>query len=257
MASYMFGFMGAVLLVMPDHTVNTMVSSKLGGAAGYGIASGLCYILQGATNHDRLKSVTYKRLNIGLLGFSLMSLAAVPGEAGFLPTFVPALLLSLVATIVRLLGAFAAYSGWVQGLGGKASPRTLIQDFAQDTKETLLGLRVKHKGALFRNAFVHLAIGAFEISLHWSAVARLFMISTIIYSLKDAAERDRLQGTTFIQLNVMVGIWAFLVGIGQTVYPLGFAPKRGAIMFAFAVPFILSALVNTRLKSDKASPRIK
>jgi hypothetical protein len=30
----------------------------------------------------------------------------------------------------------------------------------------------------------------------------------MIYSLKDAGERDRLKETTFIQLNYMVGLWA-------------------------------------------------
>ena len=33
----------------------------------------------------------------------------------------------------------------------------------------------------------------------------------MMYSLKEAAERDSLSGTTFIQMNYMVAIWA-LVG---------------------------------------------
>jgi len=37
----------------------------MGGAAGFGIASGLSYILAGANEHDRLQSDTYKRLNVG------------------------------------------------------------------------------------------------------------------------------------------------------------------------------------------------
>jgi hypothetical protein len=271
-ASYMYGSIGAVLSFTFVHvgSKRALVSSKLGGAAGFGIAAGLCFILQTATQHDRLNSDTYKRLNVGLLGFSVMSLAAIPGEAGFLPTFVPALLLSAIATVARLAGLTAAYRGWVQGLGGKASFRNLAQDFFQGTMESIRGLRVKQKGKLYRNFLLlvifsglssfmdgifklrfakDLVIGAFEISLQWSAVARLFMISTIIYSLKDAAERNRLQGTTFIQLNVMVGIWAFMVGIGQTLHPLGSAPKRGALMFAFGAPFLINALANAVKKS--------
>ena len=264
-----FGSMGVVLLFMPDRTMTTLIASKLGGAAGFGIASGLCHILKGATEHDRLQSDTYKRLNIGLLGFSLMSLPAIPGEASFLPTFVPALFLSIVATLARIFGCFISYQGWVQGMGGKAAPRTLLRDVFKGAKETLGGLRVKNKGKLYRNFLIlvilaafsslmdgifnvryakHLAIGAFEISLHWSAVARLFMLSTMIYSLKDAAERERLKGTTFIQLNIMVALWAFLVGIGQTIYPLGLAPARGALMFAFGSPFIINALINAKSK---------
>ena len=262
-----FGAMGVVLLFMPDRTMTTLIASKLGGAAGFGIASGLCYILRGATEHDRLQSDTYKRLNIGLLGFSLMSLPAIPGEASFLPTFVPALFLSIVATLARIFGVSISYRGWAKGMGDKAAPRTLIAESLKGARETLGGLRVKNKGKLYRNFLVlvmlagfsslmdgifnvryakDLAIGAFEISLHWSAVARLFMLSTMIYALKDAAERERLNGTTFIQLNVMVALWAFLVGIGQTIYPLGFAPTRGALMFAFGGPFIINALINIK-----------
>jgi hypothetical protein len=88
----------------------------------------------------------------------------------------------------------------------------------------------------------------FEISLQGSAVARLFMISTMIYSLKDAAERDRLTGTTFIQLNIMVGAWALLVALGQAIYPLGFAAYRGVEMFAFSLPFFLKALKSLKEK---------
>lgn len=51
----------------------------------------------------------------------------------------------------------------------------------------------------------------FDSSLQWSAVSRLFLIATAIFSLKEAAEADRLsRGNTFIQLNLMVGAWALL-----------------------------------------------
>ena len=51
----------------------------------------------------------------------------------------------------------------------------------------------------------------FDISLQWSGVARLFLISTVMFSLKDLADRDPMTtGTTFIKLNLMVGAWAAL-----------------------------------------------
>jgi len=77
------------------------------------------------------------------------------------------------------------------------------------------------------------------------------MISTMIFSLKDAAERDRLTGTTFIQMNVMIGAWAALVGVGQSVYPLGVAFYRGIEMFAFSLPFFLKALKSQKEKDEK------
>jgi hypothetical protein len=91
----------------------------------------------------------------------------------------------------------------------------------------------------------------FEVSLQWSALARLGMISTMIYSLKDAAERDRLTGTTFIGLNVMVGFWALAVALAQGVTPLGYAPHRGVEMFAFSLPFFVKAFKSQKEKAEK------
>jgi hypothetical protein len=91
----------------------------------------------------------------------------------------------------------------------------------------------------------------FEASLQWSAVGRLFMISTIIYSLKDAAERDRLASTTFIQLNVMVGLWALLAGMGLSIRPFGIELYRGVEMYALSAPFFLKAYKSQKEKDAK------
>jgi len=74
----------------------------------------------------------------------------------------------------------------------------------------------------------------------------------MIFSLKDAAERDRLTGTTFIQLNVLVGTWALLVGLGQSVYPLGVAFHRGVELFAFSLPFFIKAFKSQKEKQEKS-----
>ena len=52
----------------------------------------------------------------------------------------------------------------------------------------------------------------FDISLQWSGVARLFLISTIILSLKDAADREEMTSTAFVKLNLLVAAWA---GLGK------------------------------------------
>ena len=83
------------------------------------------------------------------------------------------------------------------------------------------------------------------------------MISTMIYSLKDAAERDRLTGTTFIELNVMVGLWAILVALGQGFYPNGFAAYRGVEMFAFSIPFLTKAYKSVLEKREKKKKSLK
>ena len=81
------------------------------------------------------------------------------------------------------------------------------------------------------------------------------MITTVVYSLKDAAERDRLTGTTFIQLNLLVGAWAVLVGLGQAVFPYGFAANRGVEMFAIGLPFLIKALKSQKEKTEGEAVR--
>lgn len=80
-----------------------------------------------------------------------------------------------------------------------------------------------------------------DASLQWSAVARLFLIATMIVSLKDAAERDRLTGATFIQLNRLTGFWAVAVAAGQTWTTSGVAANRGIEMLGFGTLFFIKA----------------
>jgi hypothetical protein len=290
-ATFAFGSIGAIVFVMPD---TTMAATKFGCAAGFGIAAGLASILQDANKHGRLSSDTYKRLNVGLFGFSACSLLAVPGEAGFLSTGnLSHALIVVWLSLIRLYGTFVAFTGWSRSVGSVES-KFFIEDMYNGTKATFRGLRVKEKtkALTYRNFLLLTGAGIFsalmdlifsvrvsncvlpmlcclqefflclhdvdditadqyrdvfhktlfEISLHWSAVARRLLIATIIYSLKDAAERDRLSGTTFIQLNMMIGLWAMLVGVGQAIYPSGASAYRGFEMFTFAGPFFIKAL---------------
>lgn len=272
---YIFAAAAALILAMPDRTMTTLLATKLGGSAGFALAAGLCHILHVAATHDRLSSDTYKRLNVGLLGFCVLGLTAVPGEAAFMNSAEHALVVSIFLTAVKSFGVFLSLSGWRYGVfnSGVVTTKRMLRELANGTKESLKGLRVQDnkKALTYRNCLVLVCIGIlssfmeglfsiryqkeftrtwFEISLQWSAVSRLFMISTMIYSLKDAAERDRLTGTTFIQMNILVGFWASVVGLGQAVYPLGFAAYRGVEMFAFSLPFFLKAYKSLKAKSD-------
>jgi len=220
-----------------------------------------------------------------LLGFSALGLTAVPAEAGFLGSFSAALAVTVFLTLVKLYGTALAFVGWKQGVmpedattttSSFLAPKRMLRVLVQGTKATVKGLKVKsnNKGLTYRNCLLLLCMGVvssfmeglfniryqkeftrtwFEISLQWSAVARLFMLTTMVYSLKDAAERNRLTGTTFIQMNLMVGFWAVVVGLGQAVYPLGFAAYRGVELFAFSFPFFLKAFKAMKEKSEKAN----
>ena len=275
---YIFGAAALLILAMPDRTMTTLLATKLGGSAGFALAAGLCHVLQGAATHDRLSSDTYKRLNIGLLGFCALGLAAVPGEGAFMNSATHALVVTMLLTFIKLFGTVLSLMGWKRGIqidgGMKAcTPNRMLRELVTGTKETVQGLKIgsNKKALTYRNCLLLVTMGIlssfmeglfniryqnefrrtwFEISLQWSAVSRLFMISTMIYSLKDAAERDRLAGTTFIQINIMVGFWALVVGLGQAVYPLGFAAYRGVEMFAFSLPFFLKALKSLKEKSE-------
>ena len=275
--SYVFMAIAAILFVIPDHTATLQLGAKFGGAAGCAIAGGLCNILASANDKDRLSSDTYVRLNLGLLGFSGVGLFFVPAEAGFFFRASPAIALSLVLTLAQAYGALLSFLGWRRGVDptGRLPVEALAQEVKEGTISTLKGLRVEHakQARGYRNCLCLVVLGLlanivegnfnyrymeafhrswFEVSLNGSAVSRLFMISTMIYSLKDAGERNRLTGTTFIQLNTMIGIWALVVAMGQSIYPLGFAFFRGFKMLAFSILFFTKAFQSfTEKQADK------
>ncbi|KAL7556808.1 hypothetical protein ACA910_005243 [Epithemia clementina (nom. ined.)] len=265
--SYLFLSLAAILFLIPDHTATVQLAAKFGGAAGYGMAGGLCHILASANDNDRLSSDTYLRLNLGLLGFSGLGILFVPAEAGFFFKFPPALVLSMILTLAQAYGVLLSFLGWRRGVDPTAiqSIEELVQELKDGTISSLRGMRVENaKQALgYRNCLLMVVSGIFsnmmegnfnfryrealrrswfDVSLNGSAVSRLFMVATMIYSLKDAGERDRLSGTTFIQLNVLIGLWAMLVALGQSIYPLGFAFHRGVEMCAFSLFFLAKAL---------------
>jgi hypothetical protein len=284
-AQYGFTIASIIIFIIPDRTLTTLLATKWGGTAGFAIAARLCYILRNANIENRLQSDTYKRLNIGLLGFSFIGLFAIPGEAAFLNSKITTRFVAGLLTILRLFGSMVAFNGWSYAIPSStvtnstkvsSFPRELFDEIGNGVRTTIKGLKVNSakKALTYRNCLLIICFGIissfmeglfyiryqkeftrtwFEITLQWSAISRLFMIGTMIYSLKDAAERDRLAGSTFIELNLIIGIWASLVGLGQAIYPLGFAAYRGVEMFAFSIPFLLKAYRSQREKQLSAN----
>jgi len=153
---YLFVSLAAILFLIPDRTATAQLATKFGGAAGYGMAGGLCHILAGANDHDRLGSDTYTRLNIGLLGFCALGIMFVPAEAGFFFKATPAIIMSLVLTIAQGYGILLSFLGWKRGVdpagtvGLRQTPQNLVEELREGTKNTLRGLRVDNaKKALF------------------------------------------------------------------------------------------------------------
>ena len=97
------------------------------------------------------------------------------------------------------------------------------------------------------------------VSITLSSIGRLGMLSFILYVLKDAAERKELESKTFIILNMIVGLWAFGVGIAQGLVnstPTNpFDIKRAADKFLFGVLFFNNGVLSLLSKIGMISKR--
>jgi hypothetical protein len=216
----------AIIFLMPDKTRTVQLERKLGGACGFGLAAALSNILAVASARSRLAQGagvdSYKKLNLGLIAFCAIGLFAVPGESAFTPLTIPATLLAGFMSMVRVLGGVTAYFGWRAGVKKNAS---IVEELAvgvQSTKESL-DLEKSHKGWFYKYSTVFVAFGVltnmmligrskldFDISLEVSAIARLFLIASMLLTLKDADDKEQLSGKTFVQMNFMLAAWAFI-----------------------------------------------
>ena len=218
-------------------------------AGNVSLPAGVAYIMISAAKNDRLKSDTYKRLNLALLGYGLVGLstiATVTEKQKF-----PFLFLPFFFAIVNTV---KAYTYGVLGWDKQRSEKILVQDFVAGTKDTIKGLfsipkNIKSFGYLAATLSVGTMtmsqmVEIFRLLLQGSTdlmaplvsrVGRLALLTAVLYTLKDAADRDRLEGTTFIQLNylsalVMAANCIFLGSLGSIV---GGAAGFFAAFFAF------------------------
>jgi len=181
---------------------------------------GLSHILAGAASHDRLGSDTYKRMNLamllyGIIGLGLISLGDIKRNALFAVAFG----LTCINTV----------KGYVYGVLGldKKGDTSLAADLLDGGKDIITDyftLSKKPSALLYQESTYSLSVmkllKAKEIfesiqskSFSIGALARLnrlVLFSLMTYTLKSAADRDRLGGSTFIQLNYLCGI-GFLV----------------------------------------------
>lgn len=252
-------------------------STFVAGALGHLIlAAGSCRILAGAAKTARLRtSNTCKRLTVGTLWFGLVGLASLPGEAGCLFSTSPSALCGgavVAAQLAKLVTALASFAGWEHGAGGfGAGPwRRLANALGEAGAGCRRAWRVmpvtqERPATFYRTFFVFAMLGnlafnvpalAFDLrqgtglfslpaSLAVSSIARLGLLSALLFALKDAAERKRLDGTTFITLNMMIGLWSFGVGIAKGMADPGpFNIRRAFYRLLFGLPFLNNGILS-------------
>lgn len=179
------------------------------------------FILRGAALHDRLSSDTYKRLNLSVVAYSAMQLLLpVTGWTDRLFFKLPALL--------ALVNGVKGYGYGALGWDKRKKMSTIIVDIKEGFSSSIKGLVKFNKqsigyviGATFLGTmaavkFLELlrimvfpagettANVSMMILSRASRIARLGLMTTIMYTLKDAADRGRLGGTTFVQLNYLM-----------------------------------------------------
>jgi len=186
----------------------------------------ILYILKGAASNDRLGSDTYKRLNIAVICYALVQLVIPTGTLGW-----PSRLSFKVPGFLALVNGIKGYGYGCLGWDKSKDISTVLTDAKEGIKSTLKGLttvKAKSAGYMFGTLLVasmfclklkELCTMLFFSGVETATVASTFtrlsklarfgLMTTIMYTLKDASDRDRLSGSTFVQLN-FVAATAFL-----------------------------------------------
>lgn len=191
------------------------------------LQAGIAYILKGAAENDRLSSDTYKRLNLAVFQFGLISLLA-----GIKMKTNPILaILSIIAMINSVKGYGYGLKGWelrpacakedlLNGIKSNLSCMTKISNIKSAgywaaTVAMVSMTAAKAYEAL--NLFMVSSGNSFLLGTRLFRLAKFTLFSVIMFTLKDAADRGRLEGTTFVELNLMAAVsyasWAGKINI--------------------------------------------
>mmetsp|Transcript_4367 Transcript_4367/g.6355 ORF Transcript_4367/g.6355 Transcript_4367/m.6355 type:complete len:388 (-) Transcript_4367:136-1299(-) len=190
-------------------------------AASMTLPAGIAYILNGAAKNDRLSSDTYKRLNLALGFYGFFGFFA---KSAFKQRMISILwgLTSVVTMINCIKGYGYGLKGWA--LSDKVNP---ISELADGTKSYFATLVKPIKDwKAFGYLVATLLFGYMKLLALSDVITdvfsgssglqfagrniiqyiRLMLLSTLTFTLKDAADRDRLMGTTFIETNIFVAL---------------------------------------------------
>jgi hypothetical protein len=193
---------------------------------GPGLVAGVSYILKDAASNDRLASDTSKRLNLSLLAYGVLglSLPVLDREHFLVPFFIAP---PLLATINAIKGYGYGVLGWDKSKHvcavfpdlqeGFTSTFKSLTKFRKESLDYLLmttmvvamtAVKLKETVELLLNSGGETA-SPLMLASRVSRLARLILFSGVLWSLKDAADRDRLSDTAFVQLNYLSSVAFF------------------------------------------------
>lgn len=219
--SALYGVSGLASLFLIDAPRLLLIQA----ASGPLLAAGFAHILSDAASNDRLKSETYKRLNLVLGQYGLIGLIA----AFFVKQLRQQPLLWIIPSLIAMVNSIKGYG---YGLKGWELEKTsAVDDLVQGTKTSIKCLlsvpkNISSAGYLAATLtmgtlttlklleILQLVVQTGISDSYNSAVigtrvlrySKLTLLTAATFTLKDAADRGRLQGTTFVELNYMVAL---------------------------------------------------
>lgn len=167
----------------------------------------------------------------------------------------------VVPFFLSVVNSIKGYAYGVLGWDKLNSETTLLKDLIKGTKDTIKGFwsipkNFKAFGYLVATAIIaslklqklceiakfaqanSITAGISPLLLRFN---RLALLTLMLYTLKDAADRDRLSGTTFIQLNYLC---ALAMGINAYFYTGGIATVMGGAHAFFAAFFAFNGITS-------------
>ena len=208
-------------LLFKGRGLNDM-SSMFALCSGPLVVGSISHILEGAADHDRLSSDTYKRLNLYMILYGIVNLVTriFGGSSGGIGP------LSIIAPLLLTINSIKGYGYGVLGYA-KDNGKSIIEDLVNGFNSTLgILIKINFKNL---NAIGYLLASWFVVSFKFKELINIVdiivsnggsnnvltkltgyvnyaLLSCVVISLKDACDRNRLLGTTFIKLNFLSGI---------------------------------------------------
>ena len=196
--------------------------------AGPMLASGVSYVLEGAAVNERFFSGTYKRLNIflGFYGFFWLIASFFARHTQSKVLLNPIVITASLAVVVN------SFKAWTYGVKGwRKNPNiSRLGELLSGSKESVKILfRVKNLngatylaatalvGCIKMSKLVELIELIMDRTTEGAMLAKtifrystLFLLTGVMFTLKDAADRDRLRSISFIELNTIA---AYVLGV--------------------------------------------